>query len=392
MSRPRVALYGHDTLGLGHLRRNLALAATLSELRCDPDVLVVTGAAEGAAFPLPSGVDVLTVPGVAKDRDGRYGSRSLSLSFEAVVGIRRAVMAAALEQFAPDLLVVDKVPLGLAGELAPALRSLRARRHTRVVLGLRDVLDDPVVAREEWRTGRMTEGVREFFDEIWVYGDPSVHDVIEACGVPPALRRIVRFAGYLANGCVAASARPPVVPAGTGYVLCMVGGGLDGVELATAFAGARMPPGVVGIVATGPQMSAVDHADVAARAAVRPDLVVVAFRPDIATWVARAEAIVTMGGYNSVAEVLATEVPALVVPRRRPRVEQFVRARALAAAGHIDVLPGVTPDADRLGRWLFDAVRRPRVARCGIDLDGLSRVRDFAAHLLEPELFDAVAV
>lgn len=40
MRPPRIALYGHDTLGLGHLRRNLALAASLSGLDPKPDILI----------------------------------------------------------------------------------------------------------------------------------------------------------------------------------------------------------------------------------------------------------------------------------------------------------------------------------------------------------------
>ena len=44
-----------------------------------------------------------------------------------------------------------------------------------------------------------------------------------------------------------------------------------------------------------------------------------------------ASAVVSMGGYNSVAEILTTNTPALLVPRDRPRQEQLIRARALQA-------------------------------------------------------------
>lgn len=57
--------------------------------------------------------------------------------------MRSAVLAAALEAFAPDLLIVDKLPSGVLGEFVPALERLRAAGRTKMVLGLRDVLDDP---------------------------------------------------------------------------------------------------------------------------------------------------------------------------------------------------------------------------------------------------------
>jgi len=89
-------LYGHDTMGLGHLRRNLALAAALRAGPDDPQVLIVTGASEAGRFELPEGVDLLTLPGVAKDLDGGYRSRRLNTSLDDVVDVRRAVLTAGL--------------------------------------------------------------------------------------------------------------------------------------------------------------------------------------------------------------------------------------------------------------------------------------------------------
>jgi predicted glycosyltransferase len=171
-------------MGLGHLRRNLALAAALREGPDDPQVLVVTGAAEAGRFALPPGVDLLTLPGVAKHTDGTYRSRRWSTPLEAVVDLRRAVLTAGLEAFAPDLLVVDKVAHGFAGELAPALARLRGA-GTRLVLGLRDVLDGPAAAAAEWRRLRTTEALRIYYDEVWVYGDERVSDLAADCRIPP---------------------------------------------------------------------------------------------------------------------------------------------------------------------------------------------------------------
>lgn len=94
-----------------------------------------------------------------------------------------------------------------------------------------------------------------------------------------------------------------------------------------------------------------------------------------------AAAVVCMAGYNSMAEVMATTTPALVVPRSTRRAEQPRRAAALAAAGAISTLPAerLTPDA--LSSWFSSAVGG-RTLRDGVDLDGLTRVGDFAAQLI----------
>lgn len=384
MAAPRIALYGHDSLGLGHLRRNLALAGSLAALPARPDLLIATGAVEAGAFPLPPRTDLLQVPAVGKGRDGRYRSGRLSMDLDSVVSIRRAVLTAGLEAFAPDLVVVDKVALGLGDELRPVLHRLRAARGTRLVLGLRDVLDSPSTTRAEWAAAGTDAVLRALYDEIWVYGDPAVHDVVVECGLDH-LRPMVRHTGYLAAGRVGAPVRPPVVPEGTPYVLCTVGGGADGGDLADAFARTRLPDGTFGVLLTGSQMPAPVRRRLEHLAARRSDLAVVALTPELPRWIPGARAVVGMGGYNSVSEILATTTPALVVPRRVPRQEQLIRARALAARGYVDSVEARYASPRSLGAWLAGAVRRRATERRGIDLAGLDRVRALASRLLPGE-------
>src|SRR5713101_4961702 len=71
----RVALYSHDTMGMGHMRRNLLIAQTLAR-SCRASVLLLAGAQEAAAFPLPPGVDCLALPAIMK-QDSTYQTRRL---------------------------------------------------------------------------------------------------------------------------------------------------------------------------------------------------------------------------------------------------------------------------------------------------------------------------
>ena len=379
--RPRIALYGHDTVGLGHLRRNLTLARTLAGPPVNADVLVVAGAPEAAVFPRPEGVDVVTLPSVAKDASGGYVSGGLGIPLDKVVAIRAAVLRAALGSFAPDLLVVDKVALGLGGELAPALRRVRSRFDTRTVLGLRDVLDDPRAARTEWRRLRTTEALREHYDEVWVYGDAAVHDLADACQVPPGLRAILHHVGYLADGRTGPPVPPPGPAPGTPYVVGLVGGGQDGSRLATALAGAAGRTGVPHVVlVAGPYLPT--STLTALRRSEGAALTVVPFATEPERWLADAGAVVSMGGSNTVTEVLTTSTPALLVPRTTPRLEQWVRAERLAAMGLVDALHPADLEPDRLARWMAGAVGR-RVPRAGrLDLGGLAAVARRAAVLL----------
>lgn len=370
-------------MGLGHLRRNLAVAAALRESTQRPEVLVVSGAVEAGRFPLPDGVDLLVVPGVAKDGDGSYRSRRLDAPLADVVSLRSQVLTAALTTFAPDLLVVDKVALGFADELAPALPLLR-RAGTRIVLGLRDILDAPAAAAAEWRRLRTTEALRGSYDEVWVYGDRRVSDLAADCRIPPSVRHLLRYTGFLAEGRPTAAAGPPPVPEGRSYALCLLGGGQDGAELARTFAATARPEGTDGVIVGGPYLPEDTRAALRAAAAADRGLHVVDFCVDPTAWTATAGAVVCMGGYNTVAEVLTTDTPALVVPRVEPRTEQLVRARRLSERGLVDDIHPADLDPGVLARWLRTAVAARRERRTGIDLDGMDQVRALAdKHLTE---------
>lgn len=377
--RPRVALYSHDAQGLGHIQRNLAIAAALKGASSSPDVLVFSGAEEAAALAGPVKCDVVTLPALRKRLDGSYAPRHLSGEVAELIAVRSAVLTSTLTAFAPDLLIVDKLAAGAFGELLPALARLQARGGTRTVLGLRDVLDDPESTRREWREQRVVDTIERWYDAIWIYGDPCVFDTVVEYDLPASLIERVAFTGYLANGRCAT----PAPPVGAPMVLGLVGGGQDGRQLAECFAGAGFPAGHRGVLVTGPQMPDADLAPILELARRRDDLTVHEFVPGLSGWVAAAAAVVSMGGYNTVCELLAAGTPGLIVPRVRPRTEQLIRARRLATHCALDCLHPAELSADRVSAWLVRAVsERPRRPRGHLDLDGLGRVPVLAAELL----------
>ncbi|PYG00468.1 Predicted glycosyl transferase [Georgenia satyanarayanai] len=370
--RLRVALYSHDALGLGHVRRNLAIARALTTLGPAPDVLLLTGAPEAVTAQRPAHCDLVSLPALAKDATGAYSARHLSVDEAHIRHMRRAVLTAALSSFRPDVLVVDKHPRGFLGELEPALALLRAA-GTRIVLGLRDVLDDAVTSRREWDADRGAQALRRWYDQVWVYGDRAVHDLTAELDLPAA--RTVHT-GYLATG---RQGGPAVTEVDNPYVLAMVGGGSDGAHLAEAFVRTTMPAGHHGVLVTGPQMPADDVRRVTEIAAHRTDLTVRTFVEDAEALIGGAAAVVSMGGYNTVCEALALGVRLLVVPRVRPRQEQLVRARLLTAVGVLDHLPPERLTSPALERWLARAVTaQPDAPEDVVDLGGLTRL----PHLL----------
>ena len=376
-------------MGLGHMRRNLLIAQMLACSSLPADMLLIRGGVEAIGGELPPGVDCLTLPALYKQSDGQYRARRLSVTLQELIGLRARTIQAALSAFEPDLLIVDNVPRGALGELDATLKSLCARGRTRCVLGLRDVLDDPVVVQREWDRAANEIAIREYYAAVLVYGDPAVYDPVHEYRWPADIAAKVRYTGYLDQRMRLAfldSASPdPLAPLGLPegrLVLCMVGGGQDGASLAETFARAELPPHTNGVILTGPFMPHAAQYRLQHLAAVNPQLGVLTFAAEPTLLLRRADRVVAMGGYNTVSEVLSFEKRALIVPRVQPRREQLIRAERLSAMGLLDLLHPHTLNPSALSRWIANDQNVPPCPRDRIDVNGLTRLPGLLEEVL----------
>lgn len=380
-SKIRIALYSHDAMGLGHARRNLLIAQTFAASPCNATVLMLAGAGEAAAFDTPEGVDCLTLPALCKSLDGHYSPRNLDVSFQRLISLRANTIRAALQAFDPDVFIVDKLPLGIAGELEPALQHLYSTGRARCILGLRDVLDDPDTVRREWESAGNDQALLTYYHAVWVYGDPSVYDLASEYSLSPEVAGKVRYTGYLDQRARLGLSQEEVsrkladlhLPEGR-IVLCLVGGGQDGGRLAEAFSQAPLPPDTYGVIVTGPYMPTSIKKRLHKRAMSNMNLRILDFVPEPAILLARADRVIAMGGYNTTGEILSFEKPALIVPRVKPRLEQWIRAQRLHDLGLLDVLHPDEVSPEALGRWLALEIAPRASVRDKVDLDGLSRL------------------
>jgi predicted glycosyltransferase len=309
--------------------------------------------------------------------------------------LRSRTIASALESFAPDLLVVDKVPRGAGRELDRTLEILKRRGGgARCVLGLRDVLDDPESVRHEWRAQACEEAIARYYHAIWVYGDPLVYDPVREYALRPETAAKVTYTGYLDRRPAdwdAEARRSEVLESlnlPTGRLgVCVVGGGQDGGAVALAFAEAftsgQVTAGFSGVVLTGPFMDPDVRRRLRGLSGHGGRLKVLEFVADAGPLIGAADALVTMGGYNTVSEAMSYGTPTLVVPRVTPRTEQLIRARRLQEMGTLDVLHPSELSPQRVARWLDGAGGSPRpAARASIDFCGLDRLCGLVENML----------
>ncbi len=126
-----------------------------------------------------------------------FTAHAKDISLQELIAVRAKVIRAALEEFEPDVLIVDYSLRGAVRELDPTLKYLRAAGRPRCVVGLRDVLSDPAVLHREWCRVANEAAIRDYYDAVWVYGDPAVYDPVREYRFPPDVAAKVRYTGYL---------------------------------------------------------------------------------------------------------------------------------------------------------------------------------------------------
>jgi predicted glycosyltransferase len=338
--RTRVLIYSHDSFGLGHLRRCRTVADALVADDPGVSVLILSGSPIIGRFDFGERVDFVRIPGIIKLENGEYTNLTLGTDLEQTLAMRAAIIRHTAEAFDPDLFIVDKEPLGLRGEVRDTLLMLRDAGCP-LVLGLRDVLDDPAALAGEWERKGAAAALTELYDEIWVYGLPQVCDPLDGLPLPPSVRHKTVFTGYLRRPLPAAAIpmqnRPAHAFGADGpYLLVTAGGGGDGAAmldwvLRAYESGASLP--LRPLFVLGPFMPSDRQAQLHARIQALPEAAAITFDAYLETLIDRAAAIVSMGGYNTFCEVLSFDKPTLIVPRERPRREQRIRAERAAALG-----------------------------------------------------------
>ena len=386
----RVLVYSHDSFGLGHLRRCRTIAHSLVARRKALSVLILSGSPIIGSFDFRTRVDFVRVPGVIKLRNGEYSSLSLHMDIAEVLRMRASIIRHTAEVFAPDIFIVDKEPLGLRGEIQGTLEALGAR-GTRLVLGLRDVMDDPVLLCEEWERKNVMSALDTLYDDILVYGLPQVCDPLEGLGLSASIQQKMTWTGYLesmpsgdGSGIPAATALPEP------FVLVTPGGGGDGEDLIDwvvrayeSDAGLPHPA----LIVFGPFMRPRRREQFRMRIARLDRVEAITFDARFENLMARAAGVVAMGGYNTFCDILTFDKPAVIVPRRRPRLEQTIRASRAEQLGLVRMLSderGRDPAA--MAEALRGIASQPRPSDVVVPglLEGLDNIHRLVERWLEP--------
>ena len=344
------------------------------------------------SFRVAPNLDYVKLPSVIKVGREEYVSRALDLSFDETRKLRQEILYETTVHYGPDFFFVDTLPCGLKGELLKTLDYIRNHLpETRVFLILRDILDDPLLLMPTWKEMGVFKILEENYAGIFVCGHQWVYDPVKEYRFPLSVQSKVKFVGYLKRSfdeAICKRVREELTPNGQKLVVVTVGGGADGSQLIKSFQQCvervRQQVPIATVLLLGPEMSPSRTRSLASSVDGDPSSQVLDFSADSVAYMGAADVIVSMGGYNTLNEIVWLRKPAVVIPRVHPRREQLIRARRMAELGLIRMIHPRDLSAELLAEKVLEAlslapqipfvpIRFTAVERLAEELGGLIR-------------------
>lgn len=381
-STVKVLIYSQDGFGLGHLRRNLNICAEIKKRRAEVSCLIIADSPVAPFFKLPPNCDFIKIPTIVKVDTGIWRPDRLSMGYRELLAIRSDMIQNAAIGFQPDVFLVDHMPHGALGELAEPLRVLKAKSpHTKIVLGIRDILGAPDVIQRQWEKEGAFDAIAEFYDAVLIYGCADVFDAVVEYNFPELLLNRVQYCGYV---CRYNSDSKPIPPSNNGhghngkkYILVTGGGGADASFFMDRFieAARLLPFRFRALITTGPFMHK-EQRDLLRQKTQGLPILVSQAGEDSIRYLRSADLVISMAGYNTVSEILRYRKNAIVVPRAGPSAEQSMRTRIMSERGLFSTIHPTNLSAENLSELItlkFDN-RHPIQEAMVPNLNGASKV------------------
>jgi predicted glycosyltransferase len=384
-----ILMYSHDTYGLGHIRRSMAIATHLLNPRVN--ILILTGSPIAGRFAFPEQIDFVRIPGMIKKTNDEYLPLSIKINARHALDIRKNIITATAKTFQPHLFIVDKEPLGLKKEVLPTLQWLRrCRPGTRAILGLRDIMDDAESVKKDWQEKGVYQILERLYSEIWIYGIQEYYDPISEYGISESVRSKMRFTGYIPRKIPGKEAVKNLIKEfnlkdDEKLVAVTTGGGGDGYALMDTYlcmleSVNHLP--FKSLLITGPFMPKQKRKKVFKRAR-RLGVRTYHFYRQMEKIFAAADVVVSMGGYNTLCEILSQGTLSLVIPRETPRKEQLIRAQTFQRQKLVDYIPWGEFKSDVLLKKILALLENPQPYQ-----DAISRFRLTGIETMRQRLQD----
>lgn len=336
----RILFYSQHVLGIGHFFRSMELVKHLAP----HEVLFVEGGEALQGLAPPPHVRKLQLPPIMMDA-GFQQLLVSGASEEEVKQERTDTLLGTFDAFRPDVVITELFPFGrkkFGFELMPLLRKIKdGDRRTLVVCSLRDILVEKK-DRQAFET-RALDILNTHYHLLLIHSDPRLISLEESFSRMASIEIPFHYTGFVVRK---PSRQPPPHRAEGGHILvASTGGGKVGGELLRSLLAALRrieDPALRLRLFRGPFMEREEAEDLEELAAQDTRVQILPFSPDFLQELLQANLLVSMAGYNTCMDILATGIRALVYPFPQ-NWEQARRAAKLQELGLVRILPDLDP-------------------------------------------------
>jgi predicted glycosyltransferase len=365
----RILVYTHNSIGLGHAFRTLAVITGIKKWRPDIDFLVMSGTSVPQIF-FAEGIEVIKLPSVKLDIDHKNSpmhSRYLSgFELESIFDFRQQIIMASFDFFQPDALIIEHNMTGQMSELIPLLMKKWMRKGGPVDFSLvhicRGIMKWVPLLKIPYQNPRHRSesiNIGALYDFMYVLEDREVIDINkEFLGNDPELEKKIRYLGKITNKVYGElSSRSDALERfglpDKKTILVSLGRNnrvFDlSVRLLEIFQNPEINRNYQMVMVVDPYMdngAAHSLRSHPLGAGVR----FLPFVPDLVDLIRHSELVVSRAGYNTVNEILLTGSKAIIVPESHGGGEQELRVQTIRETNAIALTEDqfLEPDTGRL--------------------------------------------
>lgn len=338
----RVLIYASDSLGTSDLDGIRSLAQRLLQVPGQLQLQIVSDAPVHRRARDNPGTTTITLPRFDTPRNERASANAQRPSLGALLHSRAQIVARAIAEFDPDLILVDGLPFGQHDELARIIATpWPVQIGPQWVLLLRDLIGCPERALHLWRERGYFEAIASHYTTVLVCGDKEIFDLEREYAMPAAAAAKLEYCGYIApepgRSPEGRLRRALGVPDNGLLVLVTAGPGADGEALiADYLCGLRSTPPALrprSHIVCGAAMRESERLAAACAIHSMPQVSLQHDSRDTMSLMAAADVVVANGGYRKMCEVLSLRRRAVVIPGRADAPEQTARVKRLAELG-----------------------------------------------------------
>lgn len=372
-----VLFYVQHLLGVGHVKRAASIVRAMQNHSVLVTVILGGEAVPHADF---GGADVRYLP----------SARAADESFKILLDenndpiddqwreARKAQLLEIADEIEPDILFIELYPFGrrqFRFELIPLLETYKNR--AKIICSARDVIVGKSQAK---RNIEITDTLNAYFDEVLVHGVEQVIPLHATFPYADKIEDLLSYTGYVIEETQSSGASD----VGVGEVVISVGGGAVGEDLLRGIVAARplsannsKPWRMI----AGSSLPNDVYLEIEAQCGnglslewARSDFIYVLRNCDLS---------ISLGGYNTVMDVISAKCRNLIVPfSGGVETEQLFRAKAFADQGWINFFEGDVSNPNELAGAIDHAAQSPAFDGQGLDVNGADKTAEMIARML----------